>query len=857
MRTIDDIYIQQVTEKIKFLLNYKTDDFNAIVQELGSVDILVARNIYEECIKDSEKRKQINKFRSKFNSQLLDARSQTSQFVYELPSPNSMLSQWWFSLNTIEKIAFKIKCISGDEPVAFFGAPSVAFFYKKCFDTEIVAFDIDADIVETLLKFGVESRNVDILTELIPTDYHNKFISVFMDPPWYDDAIYQFTNQAAIVAKNDGFIFASIPSQLTRPGIVDSRQYYIKYIQEANIKLLSIDSNYFDYSIPTFENVVFNTINAKINRGWRKSDLLVLQSTEKATPNFKEIQSDKIFSFHSGNNLKQFRVFLKQNKVCEAQKSWFSLVKEFSEDISTRRNMHEKVHMWTSNQVGFSIKNYDLTQTILTMWQKGESLDKVANILEKDYPGIKDELIEVNKAAFLWNENVLIGRRTPKKIIESANNSPLAVSSSERRNEQKGDGFRHEFQRDRDRIIWSESFRKLANKCQVFSFDNDEINTVRTRLTHSIEVMQLASTIGNSFGLNKDLIEAGALCHDIGHTPFGHGGEFALNNILNEINIRLGGFNHYEHGLDVIEFIENPYSSVALGGLNGLNLMTETLECIAKHTFSKTDGQLSQEGVYSKSKYQELVNNKYGSLESQTVRIADKISYMLSDIEDGARMGAIRYDDLIKCRLFNKAPVDLNALYLDNTPNSFYNLFVSQRRAILKIIMEDVLTTSEKRIAHITNAEEVKNTDGYLIRFSSDIQDCMDEIWERLQSGLLHKDSRVEAANFRAAQITSALFYLYAFSPELIDSTFKRNHGLLISSKYIKYYYKKLENKIGIAKHKVSHFNFNLLIGKEIETEGDNYRIPTYNVILAKDYVASLTDQSAIKEYHAHFGFTK
>ena len=129
MRTIDDIYIQQVTEKIKFLLNYKTDDFNAIVQELGSVDILVARNIYEECIKDSEKRKQINKFRSKFNSQLLDARSQTSQFVYELPSPNSMLSQWWFSLNTIEKIAFKIKCISGDEPVAFFGAPSVAFFY--------------------------------------------------------------------------------------------------------------------------------------------------------------------------------------------------------------------------------------------------------------------------------------------------------------------------------------------------------------------------------------------------------------------------------------------------------------------------------------------------------------------------------------------------------------------------------------------------------------------------------------------------------------------------------------------------------------------------------------------------------
>jgi dGTPase len=854
MSLIEDKYIRQLTMKIKFLLSYKSDDFNIIVQELGSVDILVARDIYNKLIKDRE---QINKFRSEFYTQLLNARSQTSQFVYELPSPNSMLSQWWFSLNTIEKIAFQIKCISGDCAVAFFGAPSVAFFYSKCFNVDLIAFDIDEDIVKSLTKNGINSQKTDILTEQLPIEHHKKYISVFMDPPWYDDAIIQFTNQAAMITQNDGYIFASIPSQLTRPGIVDSRQNYIKYIQESNLQLLSIDSDYFDYSIPTFENVVLDTINAEINRAWRKSDLLVVQSTENATPKFKHLQNDKILSFYTVNSAKHFRVFIKQNEACEEQGAWFSLVKEFSKDISTRRNMHEKVHMWTSNQVGYSIKNYDLALRILTMWQAGESLEKVAECLEGSYSGIKDELVEVNKNAFLWTENNLVGRRTPKMIAESANYSPLAVISSERRHAQKGDGFRLEFQRDRDRIIWSESFRKLANKCQVFSFDNDEINTVRTRLTHSIEVMQLASTIGNSFGLNMDLIEAGALCHDIGHAPFGHGGEFALNNILNDINKHLGGFNHYEHGLDVVEFIENPYSSIALGGFNGLNLMPETLECIAKHTFSKTGSELSQDAVYTKSKYQKLIDNKYGSLESQTVRIADKISYMLSDIEDGAKMGAIRYEDVIKCRLFNKAPVDLNSLDLDNTPNSFYNLFVSQRRAILKIIMEDVLTTSEKRLSQMKNNEEVKNADGYLIRFSSDLQDCMDEIWTKLQSGLLHKDSRVEAANFRAAQITSALFYLYAFSPELIDSTFKQNHKLLENSHYMQSYNSKLERMIGIAKHKVAHFNFNLLIGKEIETEGDNYKIPTYNVILAKDYVASLSDQCALKEYHAHFGFTK
>lgn len=857
MDNFEDKYIEQLTKKIEFLLYHKSDDFNTIIRELGSVDIPIARKIYDGFLKEPVRRNEINKFRSSFYIQLLNARSQTSQFVYDLPAPNSMLSQWWFSLNTIEKIAFQIKCFSGNGAVAFLGSPSVAFFYNKCFNADVMVFDVDSDVINALKKSGINAQRVDIIAEVIPSEYQNKYVSVFMDPPWYETAMNQFIDQAVSIIQNDGFIFASIPSLLTRPGIVNSRQGYIKHIYDIKMQLLSIDSDYFEYTIPAFENIVFGNTNTAINRPWRKSDLLVLQSTGVVKRNFNSITNNTILSFHLPNHENQFRIFLKQDTACKTQDKFFSIVNEFSEDVSTRRNMHDKVQMWTSNQIGFSIKNYNLANEILSLWQKGKSLDEIAVLLEDRIADIKNELKEINKIVFLWPESTSNFRRTPKMILESSNNSSLAVVSSTRRKEQKGDGFRLEFQRDRDRIIWSESFRKLANKCQVFSFDHDEISTVRTRLTHSIEVMQLASTIGNSFGLNKDLIEAGALCHDIGHTPFGHGGEFALNNILDDINKKIGGFNHYEHGLDVVEYIENPYHSVALGNFNGLNLMPETLECIAKHTFSKTGGDFSQDGVYSKSKYQSVLNNKYGSLESQTVRIADKISYMLSDIEDGAKMGAIRYDDVIKCRLFNKAPVDLNSFYLDNTPTSFYNLFISQRRAILKIVMEDVLTASEKRIAKIKNIEEVRNADEYLIRFSADIQDCLDEIWDKLQSGLLHKDSRVEAANFRAAQIVSALFYLYAFSPELIDVNFRRNFKLLANSDYMNYYYDKLDRKIGIAKHKVAQFNFNLLIGKEIEIEGDNYRIPTYNIILAKDYVANLTDQNAIKEYHTYFGFTK
>lgn len=128
MNTLENKYFQQLTCEIEFLLYHKSGDFNEIVRELGSVDIPVAKNIYDDYTREAENRSVINTYRSKFKTKRLNARSQTAQFIYDLPASNSMFSQWWFSLDSIEKIAFQIRRLAGKGSIAFLGAPSVAFF---------------------------------------------------------------------------------------------------------------------------------------------------------------------------------------------------------------------------------------------------------------------------------------------------------------------------------------------------------------------------------------------------------------------------------------------------------------------------------------------------------------------------------------------------------------------------------------------------------------------------------------------------------------------------------------------------------------------------------------------------------
>lgn len=852
----EDKYQRRLTSEIEYLIAHITKDFQSIVYDLGSVDMVAAKEIYRIIESDAGRFQALNEYREEFRKRRSLARLQTAQKIYYLPAPNSIDCQWWFSLDSIEKIAMRIKRLAGNGEVAFFGAPTVAYFYDSCFPGKAHLFEKDEKIIEAL---DDESNNssfhpINLLTTEPSTLVHQKFAAILMDPPWYEKQMTAFVKQASALLREDGCIFASIPSQLTRPNAQETRMNFVSILAKANIQLRSIDCDFFDYEIPAFENLVLNKIDAEFNRPWRKSDLLIAQADGMpiVLPFVKE-DDYEILSFSKGVQANQFRVFLKKDAFCAAQEPRFQRIEEFSNDVSTRKNKNKSVHLWTSNLVGYSIKDYNLAHSILELWQEGCSLAETAEQLEGTYPGLQLELQSINKEAFFWNEDGSVKRLSPEEMAETTHYSAIAIKDFERRLEQESDGFRLGYQRDSDRIIWSESFRNLANKTQVFSFEHDEVSATRTRLTHSVEVMQLATTIGSSFALNKDLIEAGAKCHDIGHAPFGHAGEYALNMILGSIHPELGGFNHYEHGLDVVEYLESPYSSPHLGGLFGLNLMPATLECIVKHTFWKSQGEMSQDSILSRTKHGSLFKNTYGSLESQTVRIADKISYLVSDLEDGIKLGIIQYEDLMGCRLFYKAPLDFNKTLVSSSDDSFLRLFRSQRRELIKIIMEDLLTSSEKNLAPVNNKEDIENASDYLIRFSPDMDICITEVWHRLQSGILHKNSIVMAANYRASQIISSLFYLFSFSPELIDGDFRIRHSGLQNSEYLDYYQKKVGQKVSIAQSRVKQFNFKLLIGQDTEIGDDNYWLPTYNIICAKDFVASLTDQKALREYHAHF----
>ena len=195
--------------------------------------------------------------------------------------------------------------------------------------------------------------------------------------------------------------------------------------------------------------------------------------------------------------------------------------------------------------------------------------------------------------------------------------------------------FRTPFQRDRDRIIHSASFRRLKHKTQVFV--NTEGDHYRTRITHSIEVAQIARTISKYLGLNDDLAETLSLAHDLGHTPFGHAGEDALN----ECMINYGGFDHNLQTLRIVMFLENKYLN-----FNGLNLTIETLDGLLKHNGPVNDLTKLKSIIGIKNLKNKFNFLKYPSLEAQIAAMSDDIAYNNHDIQDGIRAKLFSLKDL-------------------------------------------------------------------------------------------------------------------------------------------------------------------------------------------------------------------
>lgn len=839
---IMDSYRTELKEKIKFWMEYFTDDKSEIIRELGSVDITIALEIFEE-LDSVEYVKECENKRKKFEQKRKLARKKTAEFIYQLPAANIMYSQWWFTIDSIEKICFEIKKRAMFGRIVYLGTPTLAYYYKQIFDNEIMFVDIDSDIVASINKEQNYAQVFDLSSRKFTCSF-GKADCVVMDAPWYERTMDIFLRQATNNLRANGLLFCITPPLLARPNVIEERKVFLDNLSKLDYTLIALETNYVDYSIPGFEAEVVKGLSVAPHSSWRRADMLMARLGKEVNEDIEFLSNDIIEVFHSYDKLEKKRVFLKKNKV-EKNKEWFVRVDEFSREISSRKNGNEKVHLWTSEQYGYSVNNYEETKKLLKAWEKGIKFDEVL----KGYSAEQKEQIEkLNKEIQLWNDEKQNHRRTTTVLLDKQNEfySSIAVKdeAAERKTKTNGDGYRLEFQRDKDRIIWSESFRNLANKCQVVSFADREKQPLRTRLTHSIEVMELATTIGTAFGLNRDLIEAGALAHDIGHTPFGHAGEYALNKVLKYLNNKLW-FSHYEHGLDVVQYIENPY--YMSNGYHGLDLSKQTLDCIAKHTF---DFQTFLQN-FEKSKHKEFLTKDHGSLEAQAVKLSDKIAYMLTDIEDGILIGAIQLPDLQGCRLFSKPPIDFYLKKEERTIEGLHELFLSQRGAIIKVIMEDVLDASAVRLSTV---DEAKYQSEYIIDFSPNMSACMDEIWKNVQSKKLHDTQKVSASNVKAAQIIEPLFYLYLFEPNLIDKQFSNQHSFLKESPYLEYYQNLGISNVIINRQKVLQYKLDLSINNNFEVSSDNYQTEIYDVVRAKDYIATFTDQKALREFGNYFG---
>ena len=291
-----------------------------------------------------------------------------------------------------------------------------------------------------------------------------------------------------------------------------------------------------------------------------------------------------------------------------------------------------------------------------------------------------------------------------------------------RRVAEKESEFRSVFQRDRDRIIHSSAFRRLKHKTQVFVEYQGDL--FRTRLTHSIEVAQVARTISNALGLNYDLAEAVALAHDLGHTPFGHCGE----DILNALMEPFGGFDHNAQALKIVTQLEQSYAE-----FDGLNLTWETLEAICKH-----NGPLPDNIPYAIAQYNEFYDlevKTYASAEAQVASLADDIAYNCHDLHDGLRAQLFDDEEIKNLPIIREACLAVDKLYP--------NLELHRRRheilrRVFGDLVSDVILTSRTLLEEsgVNSAEHVRHYGSPVIAFSEGMQTNLAQIQAFLYSGM-------------------------------------------------------------------------------------------------------------------------
>jgi dGTPase len=311
------------------------------------------------------------------------------------------------------------------------------------------------------------------------------------------------------------------------------------------------------------------------------------------------------------------------------------------------------------------------------------------------------------------------------------------------------------YSRDRDRIIHSSAFRRLKHKTQVFV--QHEGDYYRTRLTHSIEVAQLARALARSLAIDEDLAEAVALAHDLGHTPFGHSGEGALNAVTGDI----GGFDHNAHALRLVSKLEHRYAD-----FDGLNLTWETLEGLVKHN-GPIEGEPAGPIVGFDARWS-LDLARWPGLEAQVAALADDIAYVNHDIDDGLRAGLFTIADLAEAPLASGPVEAVRACYGDLELSRFIGELI---RRLMSALTDDVLAETRTRLAAAQpmSAEDVRATPHALAGFSlammSEVQALKKFLFTRM-----YRHPRVIGSMGQAQLVVTKLFEALVANPQLLPA---------------------------------------------------------------------------------------
>jgi dGTPase len=346
-------------------------------------------------------------------------------------------------------------------------------------------------------------------------------------------------------------------------------------------------------------------------------------------------------------------------------------------------------------------------------------------------------------------------------------------------------GPRDIFQRDRDRIIHSVSFRRLRHKTQVFvAPDGDHY---RVRLTHSIEVAQIGRTVARALGLNEDLTEALCLAHDLGHPPFGHAGEDALQDAM----VEAGGFDHNAHTIRLVTRLEAPYP-----GFDGLNLSWEALEGLAKHNGPIASPTWAMAEANSEF---DLELQSWPSLEAQVAADADDIAYDNHDIDDGVRAGLLRLDELVEVPIVRRHWDDIQRRHPELSPEKKMRALVRDQ---IGTMVGDLIAETQRRVdlAGVETCDDVRSAERQLAGFSADLAE-EERVLKRFLYERLYNVPELVPVRMEAQRVVANLFAAYRDDPSLLPDNWQRGEGEVCRLRAIGDFIAGMTDRFAVARH--------------------------------------------------------